>query len=133
MKRITSMCGSEFPASLASRLEAVQDDAEAQFEIGVAHAIEQCLALKNAGVPGMHFYVPNKSQACERILSQDSTSSRHCSPPDGDPHLRDVSRPSFERLRLGRQRLDERDQVGDLLRRHGLFRAPPASARRRSP
>lgn len=69
MKRITSMCGSEFPGDLAGRLEAVQTDAEAQFEIGVAHAIEQCRELKAQGVPGMHFYVLNKSQACERILS----------------------------------------------------------------
>lgn len=69
MKRITSMCGSEFPAPLASRLEEVQTDADAQFEIGVAHAIEQCRELREEGVPGIHFYVLNKSQACERILS----------------------------------------------------------------
>lgn len=68
MKRITSLCGSEFPGSLASRLEAVQTDAEAQFEIGVEHAIQQCQELRAEGVPGIHFYVLNKSQACERIL-----------------------------------------------------------------
>jgi methylenetetrahydrofolate reductase (NADPH) len=68
IKRITSMCGAEFPVALASRLEAVQDDADAQFEIGVEYAIEQCRNLQAAGIPGMHFYVLNKSQACERIL-----------------------------------------------------------------
>ena len=68
IKRITSMCGSEFPADLASRLEAVQDDADAQFEIGVDYAIQQCRELMDAGVPGIHFYVLNKSKAAERIL-----------------------------------------------------------------
>lgn len=68
IKRITSMCGSVFPETLASRLEAVQDDADAQFEIGVEHAIRQCEQLKAGGVPGMHFYALNKSDACQRIL-----------------------------------------------------------------
>ncbi len=68
IKRITSMCGTEFPSDLATRLEAVQDDAAAQFEIGVEHAIQQCEALIKAGVPGVHFYALNKSEACQRIL-----------------------------------------------------------------
>lgn len=68
MKRITGMCGAVFPTDLASKLEAVQDDAEAQFEIGVDHAVEQCRALIDSGVPGIHFYVLNRSRACERIL-----------------------------------------------------------------
>jgi methylenetetrahydrofolate reductase (NADPH) len=68
IKRITSMCGAAIPADLAGRLEAAQEDAGAQFEIGVEYAIEQCRELIDAGVPGVHFYVLNKSQACERIL-----------------------------------------------------------------
>ncbi len=68
IKRITSMCGSVFPTSLASRLEAVQHDAQAQFDIGVEFAIQQCLELIDAGVSGMHFYVLNRSESCERIL-----------------------------------------------------------------
>ncbi|MEZ5943582.1 MAG: methylenetetrahydrofolate reductase [NAD(P)H] [Planctomycetaceae bacterium] len=68
IKRITSMCGAKMPAELAARLEVVQDDAEAQFEIGVEHAIAQCSELLNAGVPGIHFYALNKSEACDRIL-----------------------------------------------------------------
>lgn len=68
IKRITSMCGTVFPSQLASKLEAVQDDAAAQFEIGVEHAIGQCQQLIDAGVPGIHFYALNKSDACQRIL-----------------------------------------------------------------
>lgn len=66
--KITSLCGSEFPTALAERLAAVQDDADAQFEIGVDFAIQQCRELMDAGVPGIHFYVLNKSKAAERIL-----------------------------------------------------------------
>ena len=69
IRRITSMCGTVFPEDLAVRLEAVQHDAVAQFEIGVEHAIKQCEGLQQAGVPGIHFYALNKSDACERILS----------------------------------------------------------------
>ncbi len=69
IRRITSMCGTVFPEDLAKRLEAVQEDAAAQFEIGVEHAIRQCEELRSSGVPGIHFYALNKSDACERILS----------------------------------------------------------------
>lgn len=68
IKRITAMCGANFPTELASRLEDVQDDLEAQFEIGVAHAIAQCRELMDAGVPGLHLYVLNRPEACEKIL-----------------------------------------------------------------
>lgn len=45
IKRITSMCGAVIPESLSQQLEAVQDDKEAQFEIGVDYAIQQCQEL----------------------------------------------------------------------------------------
>ncbi len=68
IKRITSMCGTVFPEDLAKKLEAVQDDKEAQFEIGVEYAIRQCEELRDNAVPGIHFYALNKSQACQKIL-----------------------------------------------------------------
>src|SRR5690606_10188192 len=68
IRRITAMCGASSPDDLAGPLEAAKDDADAQFEIGVEYAIEQCRGLLDAGVPGMHFYVLNKSQACRRIF-----------------------------------------------------------------
>ena len=68
IQRITAMCGAAFPDDLSHRLQAAQDDKQAQFEIGVEYAIEQCRELKSSGVPGMHFYVLNKSHACQRIL-----------------------------------------------------------------
>jgi len=68
IQRITSMCGAEIPVELSSQLEAVQEDEQAQFEIGVEFATRQCRELLDAGVPGIHYYVLNQSQACERIL-----------------------------------------------------------------
>lgn len=68
IKRITALCGAQFPAALAHPLEEAKDDPAGQFEIGVEYAIEQCRELLAAGVPGMHFYVLNKSQACQRIF-----------------------------------------------------------------
>jgi methylenetetrahydrofolate reductase (NADPH) len=68
IKRITQMCGSVIPQSLASRLESVQDNLAAQFEIGVEYAIEQCRELCREDAQGIHFYALNRSSACERIL-----------------------------------------------------------------
>lgn len=68
IKRITALCGAVFPKELAGPLEQAKDDPAAQFDIGVDYAIEQCRELLKAGVPGMHFYVLNKSQACQRIF-----------------------------------------------------------------
>ncbi len=69
IKRVTSLCGAVFPDELSTPLEAAQEDDQAQFEIGVEYAIRQCRELMDAGVPGIHFYVLNKSQACEAILN----------------------------------------------------------------
>ncbi len=69
IRRITSLCGAEIPGDLASRLEAAQDDKAAQFEIGVEFATEQCQQLIDSGVPGIHFYVLNRMDACDRILN----------------------------------------------------------------
>ena len=69
IKRITSLCGAVFPNDLATRLQAVQNDKPAQLQIGVEHAIRQCRQLIERGVPGIHFYVLNRSRACEEILN----------------------------------------------------------------
>lgn len=68
IKRITSLCGAKLPDSFVSRLEAAGDDADAQFEIGVEVATEQARELVEAGVPGIHFYVLNRSEATAAVL-----------------------------------------------------------------
>ncbi len=68
IQRITSLCGTAIPETLGRRLEAVQDDPAAQFAVGVEFAIQQCSELATEGVPGIHFYVLNRSEATEQIL-----------------------------------------------------------------
>lgn len=68
IKRITSLCGSKLPHRFQTALESCQSDADAQFEIGVDFATEQVQQLIDADIPGLHFYVLNKSPATCRVL-----------------------------------------------------------------
>lgn len=68
IQRITSLCGARIPEHLATKLEAAKDDKAAQFEIGVEFAVRQCDQLVEECVPGFHFYVLNRMDACDRIL-----------------------------------------------------------------
>ena len=69
IKRIASLCGAKLPSDFIASLEAAGDDTAAQFEIGVEQATAQTQALIDAGVPGIHYYVLNKSEAACRVLS----------------------------------------------------------------
>lgn len=69
IKRIASLCGAKLPPRFAAELERHADDADAQFEAGVAFATEQAADLAANGIPGMHFYVLNKSAATRRVLA----------------------------------------------------------------
>ena len=68
IQRITSMCGARLPAEFVARL-AERDDEQWQFEAGVDFATKQVQGLIEAGAPGVHFYVLNKSQATAGVLS----------------------------------------------------------------
>jgi methylenetetrahydrofolate reductase (NADPH) len=68
IRRITAMCGARLPPRFVAALEAHDNDAEAQFEAGVEFATAQVQELVDAGVPGVHFYVLNKSPATCRVL-----------------------------------------------------------------
>ena len=68
IKRITSLCGAQLPPSFVRRLEAAGDVAEDQFKIGVEFATQQTQALVDASVPGIHFYVLNRSEAAAEVL-----------------------------------------------------------------
>lgn len=70
VKRFTQMCGARIPTSLLEKIEAVEDDAEAVRHLGSYHAIEQCQALIDNGVTGIHFYTLNKSTATRAIYQQ---------------------------------------------------------------
>jgi len=68
IKRITSMCGSSIPPPLQKELDMVLDDDEKASEIGVRQCIRQARELLMSGVPGIHFYVLNKSTHMRRIM-----------------------------------------------------------------
>lgn len=68
IKRITALCGAGLPTTLLAELEAAGDDPQAQFEAGVGFATRQVQELIDEGVPGLHFYVLNRSPATAQVL-----------------------------------------------------------------
>lgn len=68
IQRITSLCGARLPSEFIGRLEAAGTDVDAQFAVGVEFASRQTEALLSAGVPGIHFYVLNRSEAAAKVL-----------------------------------------------------------------
>src|SRR5262245_52311148 len=69
IQRITSLCKARLPADFVSELSQ-QDDADWQFAVGVRWAARQVQELIDSGVPGLHFYVLNRSQATAAVLNQ---------------------------------------------------------------
>jgi methylenetetrahydrofolate reductase (NADPH) len=70
IQRITSLCGAQLPASFVKRLAEREGDEDWQFQVGVEFAAQQVQELADAGVPGVHFYVLNKSQATAAVLQR---------------------------------------------------------------
>jgi len=70
VRRIASLCKARLPADFTKAFEAAGDDEAAQFEVGVEFASRQVQGLLDGGVPGIHFYVLNKSLATVRVLRQ---------------------------------------------------------------
>jgi methylenetetrahydrofolate reductase (NADPH) len=68
IQRITSLCKARLPDEFVAELSARGDDAEWQFAAGVRWATRQAQELIDAGVPGVHFYVLNKSSATAAVL-----------------------------------------------------------------
>jgi methylenetetrahydrofolate reductase (NADPH) len=67
IKRMSQLQGSEFPRWLAEKLEAVADDPDAVFRVGVEEATKLCKALLEGGAPGLHFFTLNRSVATRQI------------------------------------------------------------------
>jgi methylenetetrahydrofolate reductase (NADPH) len=68
IRRIASLCRARLPEMFTRAFEAAGDDEAAQFEAGVDFAARQVEELIAGGVPGIHFYVLNKSPATVRVL-----------------------------------------------------------------
>ena len=69
IRRFTSLCGATIPAELDRQLEQYTDDDNAVRELGIEYATNQVRELWDEGVPGVHFYVLNRSYSVSRILS----------------------------------------------------------------
>ena len=70
IRRIASLCKARLPADFTRAFEAAGDDEAAQFEAVVEFAARQVQGLLDGGVPGIHFYVLNRSTATARVLRQ---------------------------------------------------------------
>lgn len=69
--RFAEACGCEIPRWIALRLQSFGDDAAAIRAFGLDVITALCERLQRAGVPGLHFYTMNQSQAsleiCKRL------------------------------------------------------------------
>jgi methylenetetrahydrofolate reductase (NADPH) len=68
IQRITSLCKACLPDDFVAEL-GQQNDPDWQFNVGIRWAARQVQELIDAGVPGLHFYVLNKSQATAAVLN----------------------------------------------------------------
>lgn len=67
IQRISNLCGAQLPAGFVARL-GESDDPEWQMDVGIEQASSQVNELVAAGVPGLHFYVLNRSLATSHVL-----------------------------------------------------------------
>lgn len=75
INRTATLCGASLTPRLVERLEANPDE-EGQFLVGLYYAARQVEDLVEHGVPGVHFYVMNKSRAAAFICRALTLSSR---------------------------------------------------------
>jgi methylenetetrahydrofolate reductase (NADPH) len=67
IERSAQLSGAAFPADLADRFHAVEEDAAAVRAIGVEVATALCEELLADGAPGLHFFTLNRSTATREI------------------------------------------------------------------
>ena len=66
--RFSDACGAEIPRWIRLRLQGYGDDVESIKAFGLDVVTDLCDQLRNAGVPGLHFYTMNQSAPVLEIL-----------------------------------------------------------------
>lgn len=67
LMRFSDACGAEIPRWIRMRLQSFGDDTESIKAFGLEVVTALCEQLRNAGVPGLHFYTMNQSVAVTQI------------------------------------------------------------------
>jgi methylenetetrahydrofolate reductase (NADPH) len=68
LMRFSDACGAEIPRWIRMRLQAYGDDTASIKAFGLDVVTDLCDQLRNAGVPGLHFYTMNQSVATMEIV-----------------------------------------------------------------
>jgi methylenetetrahydrofolate reductase (NADPH) len=76
LMRFSDACGAEIPRWIRMRLQAYGDDTASIKAFGLDVVSDLCDQLRNAGVPGLHFYTMNQSGATMEIVQRLSLSGR---------------------------------------------------------
>ncbi len=70
LMRFSDACGAEIPRWVRMRLQAFGDDSASIKAFGLDVVTDLCDQLRNAGVPGLHFYTMNQSSASTEICKR---------------------------------------------------------------
>jgi methylenetetrahydrofolate reductase (NADPH) len=73
LKQARNFCGfckARIPEALEAALESCGANEEAQRRVGVDWAVRQIKGLLEAGAPGVHLYILNRSESAVEVLSQ---------------------------------------------------------------
>ena len=77
VRRFTALSGSEIPPELDKLLDKYANNESGARDMGVEYASAQVRELWDAGVPGVHFYVLNRSYSVSRILDNLTIPGHH--------------------------------------------------------
>ena len=70
IERFSSMTGCKFPKGLLENIDKCGDNEEELYKLSLDYSLEQCQALLNQKVPGIHFYTLNQSSLTKEIFRQ---------------------------------------------------------------
>ncbi|HJR24940.1 MAG TPA: methylenetetrahydrofolate reductase [Acidimicrobiales bacterium] len=67
VRRMAAMNGTEIPAPLQERIDALADDPDGIVQLGIEVATGLCASLLAEDVPGLHLYALNRSHSCKAV------------------------------------------------------------------